>query len=105
LTEIADTQWNRIQREVSAFRGLIDIWDVVNEAVVMPDFDPAKYQIARLCADVGQVELIKRAFACARSANPAATCGHALPYSCHRWLASPAGATSGRNARPTLVRK
>ena len=33
LSEIADAQWNRIQREVSAFRGLIDIWDVVNEAV------------------------------------------------------------------------
>jgi GH35 family endo-1,4-beta-xylanase len=73
LAEIGDALWNRIQREVSAFRGLIGIWDVVNEAVVMPTVDPAKHPVARLCADLGQVELIKRAFQCARSANPAAT--------------------------------
>jgi GH35 family endo-1,4-beta-xylanase len=73
LAEIGDAQWNRIQREVRTFSGLIDIWDVVNEAVVMPTFNPAKHPVARLCADLGQVELIKRAFQCARSANPAAT--------------------------------
>src|SRR5215212_2106417 len=34
--EILQTQLGRIQRDVADFRGLIDMWDVINEAVIMP---------------------------------------------------------------------
>ena len=73
ISEIADAQWARIHREVTAFRGIVDMWDVLNEAVAMINFDPIKHPVARLCQDLGQVELIKRCFASARSANPTAT--------------------------------
>ncbi len=35
---ILDRQLSRIDRDVRAFRGLIDIWDVINEVVIMPVF-------------------------------------------------------------------
>lgn len=72
VSEIADLQWHRIQREMTAFRGVVDMWDVVNEAVVMPERDPSQ-PAARLCIEMGRVELIKRSFECARAANPQAT--------------------------------
>ncbi|HEX2972566.1 MAG TPA: endo-1,4-beta-xylanase, partial [Tepidisphaeraceae bacterium] len=49
-----------------------DAWDVVNEAVVMPDFKQERTRIPELCKKLGRVELIKRAFAAARKANPSA---------------------------------
>ena len=65
-------QWARIERDAKDFAGLVDTWDVVNEAVVMPGFNKPN-PISRLCKSVGQVELIKRAFDHARKANPTAT--------------------------------
>jgi len=65
-------QWARIDRDVKDFAGLVDTWDVVNEAVVMPGFRPPN-PISRLCKRVGRVALIGRAFAHARKANPKAT--------------------------------
>ncbi len=37
--EILQAQIDRIHRDVADFRGLIDMWDVINEAVIMPVFD------------------------------------------------------------------
>src|SRR5512147_3343556 len=37
--EILQAQIARIQRDVTDFRGLIDMWDVLNEGVIMPVFD------------------------------------------------------------------
>jgi GH35 family endo-1,4-beta-xylanase len=71
--QVADIHWKRIEREVKAFGGLIDIWDVVNEAVIMPTFGGGENPLSRLCRELGQVELIKRSFECARAANPRAT--------------------------------
>ena len=31
-------QLDRIYRDVTDFAGLVDIWDVINEAVIMPIF-------------------------------------------------------------------
>jgi endo-1,4-beta-xylanase len=70
--EILQAQTARIQREVSDFRGLIDIWDVINEAVIMPIFDKYDNGLTRLCKDMGRIETVKAMFAAARHANPSA---------------------------------
>ncbi len=71
--EVLSLQLARIEREVTAFRGLIDIWDVLNEAVVMPNFTRSPSNLIAICGKIGAVELIKRVFAAARAANPSAT--------------------------------
>jgi len=68
--EVEKLQLGRIARDVKAFAGLIDTWDVVNESVVMPNH---KNAIGRLCKNLGRTELLKRTFATARKANPKAT--------------------------------
>ena len=37
--EILRRQLERIHRDVTAYRGVIDLWDVINEVVIMPEFD------------------------------------------------------------------
>lgn len=71
--EILDAQLARIEREVSQFAGVIDAWDVINEAVIMPIY--AKYDngITRICKELGRIELIRRLFETAQAANPNAT--------------------------------
>ena len=70
--EILQAQTARIQRDVSNFRGLIDMWDVINEAVIMPIFDKYDNGITRLCKDMGRINLIKTMFETARAENPSA---------------------------------
>jgi GH35 family endo-1,4-beta-xylanase len=60
----------RIERDVAAFAGLIDTWDVINEAVIMPIFDKYDNAITRICKELGQVRLVKEVFEAARRANP-----------------------------------
>ena len=73
LQEIQDLQIGRIGREVSEFAGRIDTWDVVNEAVSMPNYSGEPTRIPELAKKLGRVELIKQTFAAARKANPSAT--------------------------------
>ena len=56
---ILDKQLARIHREVIAFAGVIDIWDVINEAVIMPVFDRYDNAVTRICKRYGRVPLIK----------------------------------------------
>lgn len=70
--EILKTQINRIRRDVSAFSGLIDMWDVVNEAVIMPVFDKYDNGVTRICKEVGRIKLLRETFLAARKANPSA---------------------------------
>ena len=70
---IMDKQLARINREVTAFKGVIDIWDVINEVVIMPVFDKYDNAVTRLCKKYGQVELVKEVFAAAKAANPEGT--------------------------------
>ena len=67
---ILEKQIQRIHRDVSAFRGVIDMWDVINEAVIMPIYDRYDNAITRICKEYGQVELIKQVFTAAKEANP-----------------------------------
>ena len=70
---IMDKQLERINREVTAFKGVIDFWDVINEVVIMPIFDKYDNAVTRLCKRYGQVGLVKEVFAAARAANPEGT--------------------------------
>jgi GH35 family endo-1,4-beta-xylanase len=68
---------DRIRREMSDFRGLIDAWDVVNEAVIMPVFanepDGVPNVISRIARAKGRIPLIREAFEAARETDPGAT--------------------------------
>ncbi|PRY57341.1 endo-1,4-beta-xylanase [Glycomyces artemisiae] len=71
--EIARAQVDRITREVSGFAGAIDMWDVINEVVIMPIFDKYDNGITRLCRDIGRIPMVRMVFDAAREANPSAT--------------------------------
>jgi GH35 family endo-1,4-beta-xylanase len=71
--EILQAQIARIQRDVADFRGLIDMWDVLNEAVIMPVFDKYDNGITRLCREMGRINTIKAMFEATRATNPSAT--------------------------------
>ena len=68
--EILQAQLQRIQRDVADFTGVIDQWDVINEAVIMPIYDRYDNGLTRLCKQLGRIELIRRLFDTARAANP-----------------------------------
>ncbi|MDO9122377.1 MAG: endo-1,4-beta-xylanase, partial [Anaerolineaceae bacterium] len=69
---ILQAQKDRIKREVNDFRGLIDMWDVINEAVIMPIFDKYDNGITRICKQNGRIQTIKTMFETTRAENPSA---------------------------------
>ena len=71
--EVARLQVERIRREVTQFAGLIDTWDVINEAVIMPIFEAEDNALSRLCHRIGRIPLVRLVFDAAREANPGAT--------------------------------
>ncbi len=48
------------------------MWDVVNEAVIMPIFDRYDNGITRICKELGRIELIRTVFETARATDPTA---------------------------------
>ena len=71
--EILAAQLNRIHRDVSDFTGLIDIWDVINEVVIMPIFDKYDNGITRICKELGRIRTVREMFSATKKANPGAT--------------------------------
>jgi GH35 family endo-1,4-beta-xylanase len=71
--EIVEAQLDRIRRDVAAFAGLVDSWDVINEVVIMPTFDKYDNGISRMCRRLGQAGIVRATFDAAREANPSAT--------------------------------
>ena len=67
---ILKKQLERIDREVTGFKGVIDMWDVINEVVIMPIFDKYDNAITRICKENGRVGLIKKVFEKAHECNP-----------------------------------
>ena len=67
---IMKKQLERIDREVTGFKGLIDMWDVINEVVIMPIFDKYDNAITRICKEKGRVALVKEVFDATKAANP-----------------------------------
>lgn len=70
---ILQKQIERIHREVGGFRGTIDMWDAINEVVIMPNFDRYDNAITRICREMNRFELVKTVFEAAKEANPDCT--------------------------------
>ena len=70
--EILRRQIERIHRDVTAFKSVIDLWDVINEVVIMPVFDRYDNAVTRICIEKGRVGLVKEVFAAAKESDPAA---------------------------------
>ena len=68
--EILRRQIERIHRDVGAFRGVINLWDVINEVVIMPVFDRYDNAITRICKELGRAGLVKEVFAAAKETDP-----------------------------------
>ncbi|MCQ2457507.1 MAG: endo-1,4-beta-xylanase [Clostridia bacterium] len=68
----------RIRRELTAFRGKIGFWDVINEVVIMPEFVnepksmPRMNPVTRICREMGRVPLVKALFDEAHAVDPEA---------------------------------
>src|SRR5205823_9968588 len=73
VEEVAEALRGRVRREVTDFAGVVDVWDGVNEAVIMPIFDKYDNGLTRLCQRLGRIGVIRIVFAEARAANPHAT--------------------------------
>ena len=71
--EILKKQLARIHREVSTYKGIIDMWDVINEVVIMPVFDKYDNAVTRICKEYGRFKLVKEVFEAAYAENPGAT--------------------------------
>ncbi|GAA2011546.1 endo-1,4-beta-xylanase [Microbacterium ulmi] len=63
---------DRITRDVTAFAGVVDLWDAINEVVILPVFTAEENAVTRLAQKRGRVEMVRLAFETAREANPAA---------------------------------
>ena len=68
--EILRRQLERIRRDVTAYKGVIDMWDVINEVVIMPVFDKYDNAITRVCRETGRIRLVREVFKAARETNP-----------------------------------
>ena len=68
--EIMRRQLERIHQDVGAFREVIGLWDVINEVVIMPEFDRYDNAITRICKELGRVGLVKEVFAAAKETDP-----------------------------------
>ena len=68
--EILRRQIERIHRDVTAFRSVISLWDVINEVVIMPVFDRYDNAVTRICIEKGRVGLVREVFAAAKETDP-----------------------------------
>lgn len=73
LDEVERLLRQRIHDTVAGFAGLIDTWDAINEAVIMPVFDNGANAITPLARARGRIQMVRMAFEEARAANPRAT--------------------------------
>jgi endo-1,4-beta-xylanase len=73
LDEVERLLRARIRDLAGGFAGLIDTWDAINEAVIMPVFANEDNAITPLARARGRIHMVRLAFEEARAANPAAT--------------------------------
>ncbi len=69
---IARLSFGRVRDIVMRFKGLIDVWDVVNEATHLPG-NPNQTRMGKWAETLGPVEYVAKHLAVARPANPTAT--------------------------------
>jgi len=67
--QILDEQLKHIKHLICSFQGIIDIWDVINEPVIMPVFDKYDNGITRIAKEMGRFPLIRELFSCAKEAD------------------------------------
>lgn len=60
----------RIARETRDFAGAVDLWDAINEAVILPVFTAEENAVTNLARLRGRVEMVRLAFDSARAGNP-----------------------------------
>ncbi|MEV0136228.1 endo-1,4-beta-xylanase [Dactylosporangium sp. NPDC050688] len=73
LDEVERLLRARIRDLAGGFAGLVDTWDAINEAVIMPVFANGDNAITPLARARGRIYMVRMAFEEARAANPAAT--------------------------------
>jgi endo-1,4-beta-xylanase len=73
--DIEATVRARIRREVADFADVVQTWDAINEAVIMPVFRNEQHRnaITRLAWERGRIATVRLAFEEARATNPGAT--------------------------------
>ncbi len=73
--EVFKCQVQRVERVVKEFSGLIEVWDVVNEATHFdrPECRRRAPRLTNAWLHIGQVPFVKACFDAARRANPKAT--------------------------------
>ena len=60
----------RITREARDFAGVVDLWDAINESVILPVFTAEHNAVTRLAQSKGRIETVRMAFEAAREGNP-----------------------------------
>jgi endo-1,4-beta-xylanase len=73
LDEVEALLRRRVGATVSRFAGLIDHWDAINEAVILPVFSNGDNRVTDLARARGRIPMVRLAFEEARAANPGAT--------------------------------
>ena len=71
-TEVEAAIRERIRRDVTGFAGVVDLWDAINEVVILPVFTAEDNAVTRLAQRRGRVGMVRLAFEEARAANPGA---------------------------------
>src|SRR3712207_4703429 len=56
VEEVERVQRERIRRDVADFAGVIDTWDAINEAVIMPVFTNGDNGITRMAREKGRID-------------------------------------------------
>lgn len=69
-TEVESLLRERVRTLAGGFAGTIDLWDAINEAVIMPVFANGENAITPLARRLGRVGIIRLAVEEARAANP-----------------------------------
>jgi endo-1,4-beta-xylanase len=67
---ILQKQRDRVRRDVTAFTGLVDMWDVINEVCIMSRYDKYDNAITRVAKEYGADTLAEMLFRDAMAANP-----------------------------------
>lgn len=69
-TLVEDIVRARAARETRDFKGLVDHWDAINEAVIAPVFTAEENAVTPLARAKGRVEMVRFAFESAREGDP-----------------------------------
>ncbi|MDR2929968.1 MAG: endo-1,4-beta-xylanase [Propionibacteriaceae bacterium] len=69
VSEVEAVLRQRIRRDVADFAGVVDMWDAINEVVIMPVFTAEANRVTDLAYVKGRIEMIRLAFEEARQTN------------------------------------